>query len=207
VTDSGGSDATALEALWAGEFGDAWVERNGRDFDARAAFWAGLLERFPVTRALEVGAAHGENLRHLSQLVEPHDLWGLDINRASLDAMPKVAPGINPCWGLARSLPFRDGFFDLVFTVGLLIHQPDSTLPIVMNEIVRCSRRFVFCGEYHADERTDVHYRDHDGVLIKRDYGRLYLDLFPDLTLREEGFLTMEEHGFDRVTYQLFERT
>ncbi|MCB0964777.1 MAG: hypothetical protein KDA98_15995, partial [Acidimicrobiales bacterium] len=60
---------------------------------------------------------------------------------------------------------------------------------------------------YHADERTDVHYRGHEGVLVKRDYGRLYQDLFPDLVLREEGFLTMEEHGFDRVTYQVFERT
>ncbi|MGQ0430943.1 MAG: pseudaminic acid biosynthesis-associated methylase [Microthrixaceae bacterium] len=207
MTERRSSEADALEELWAGDFGDGWVKRNGRAFDARAAFWADLVGRYPAERVLEVGAAHGENLRHLSNLIEPHHLWGLDINRSSLDAMPKVAPGINPCWGQARSLPFRDGFFDLVFTVGLLIHQPDSTLPIVMSEIVRCSRRFVLCGEYHADERTDVHYRDQDGVLIKRDYGGLYLELFPELELREEGFLTMEEHGFDRVTYQLFERT
>jgi pseudaminic acid biosynthesis-associated methylase len=202
-----GRDAQALEDLWAGGFGDAWIERNGRDFDARGAFWTGLLERFPARSALEVGAAHGENLRHLSRVIEPHALWGLDINQASLDAMQKVAPGVNACWGVARSLPFRDGLVDLAFTVGLLIHQPDSTLPIVMSEIVRCSRRFVFCGEYHADEPTDVHYRDHEGVLIKRDYGRLYQELFPELALREEGYLTMEEHGFDRVTYQVFERT
>ena len=45
-----------------------------------------------------------------------------------------------------------------------------------------------------------------EGVLVKRDYGRIYQDLFPDLVLREEGFLTMEEHGFDRVTYQVFEK-
>lgn len=207
MSESSEHEARTLEELWAGSFGDAWVERNGRAFDARVAFWTDLVSRFPVRRALEVGAAHGENLRHLSQVTEPHDLWGLDINRTSLDAMHQVAPGVNPCWGVARSLPFRDGFFDLVFTVGLLIHQPDSTLPIVMNEIVRCSRRFVFCGEYHADEPTDVHYRDHEGVLIKRDYGRIYRELFPELELREQGFLTMEEHGFDRVTYQVFERT
>ena len=207
MTDPAQPDASALEDLWAGSFGDAWVERNGRDFEARGTFWTSLMERFPARRVLEVGAAHGENLRHLSKVIEPHDLWGLDINRASLDAMPLVAPGVNPCWGVARSLPFRDAYFDLVFTVGLLIHQPDSTLPLVMNEIMRCSRRYVLCGEYHADEPTDVHYRDHDGVLIKRDYGGLYRDLFPELVLREEGLLTMEAHGFDRVTYQLFERT
>lgn len=199
-------DARALEDLWAGDFGDQWVDRNGKDFDGRAAFWAGIVERFPSRRILEVGAAHGENLRHLRELATPEDLWGLDLNRAALDAMPKVAPGINAAWGRARELPFRDGFFDLTFTVGLLIHQPDDTLPLVMSELVRTSRRWILCGEYHADERTDVNYRGQEGVLVKRDYGGLYQQLFPDLVLREEGFLTMEEHGFDRVTYQVFER-
>ena len=200
-------DATALEALWAGDFGSQWVERNGKDFDGRAGFWAGIAERFPSRRVLEVGAAHGENLRHLSNHIVPEQIWGLDLNRAALDAMTTVAPGINAAWGLARELPFRDAYFDLTFTVGLLIHQPDATLPLVMAELVRCSRRWILCGEYHADERTDVNYRGHEGVLVKRDYGQLYADLFPNLVLREEGFLTMEEHGFDRVTYQVFERT
>ncbi|HEX7132746.1 MAG TPA: pseudaminic acid biosynthesis-associated methylase [Iamia sp.] len=203
---TGTPDATELEALWAGDFGSQWVERNGRDFDARAAFWAGLVARFPSRRILEVGAAHGENLRHLSAHARPEDIWGLDVNRTALDAMGTVAPGTNAAWGLARELPFRDGFFDLTFTVGLLIHQPDATLPLVMGELVRCSRRWVMCGEYHADDRTDVNYRGQEGVLVKRDYGRLYAETFPDLVLREEGFLTMEEHGFDRVTYQVFER-
>ncbi len=199
-------DARALEDLWAGDFGDQWVERNGKDFEGRAAFWSGLLQRFPSRRILEVGAAHGENLRHLREHVAPEDIWGLDLNRAALDAIPQVAPGTNAAWGRARELPFRDGFFDLTFTVGLLIHQPDDTLPLVMAELVRTSRRWVLCGEYHADERTDVNYRGQEGVLVKRDYGGLYQQLFPDLVLREEGFLTMEEHGFDRVTYQVFER-
>lgn len=200
------SEATTLEELWAGNFGAAWVDRNGIDFPARAAFWRGISERFPFTKVLEVGAAHGENLRHLSAVTEPHHLWGADLNREALDAIPKVAPGANPAWAVARELPFRDRYFDLTFTVGLLIHQPDSTLPIVMNELVRCSKRWILCGEYHADERTDIRYRGEHGVLVKRDYGRLYAELFPELTLREEGFLTMEEHGFDRVTYQVFER-
>ncbi|MCB0965166.1 MAG: methyltransferase domain-containing protein [Acidimicrobiales bacterium] len=201
------NDAAALEELWAGDFGSQWVERNGGDFDARAAFWSGILDRFPSRRVLEVGAAHGENLRHLGRHLAPRDLWGLDINRRALDAMATVAPGVNAAWGLARELPFRDGFFDLTFTVGLLIHQPDDTLPLVMGELVRTSRRWILCGEYHADEDTDVNYRGQQGVLVKRDFGGLYQRLFPDLVLREEGFLTMEEHGFDRVTYQVFERT
>ena len=36
-------DARELEDLWAGDFGDQWVERNGKDFEGRAVFWSGLL--------------------------------------------------------------------------------------------------------------------------------------------------------------------
>jgi pseudaminic acid biosynthesis-associated methylase len=197
--------ANDLEDLWAGEFGDAYLTRNHVAVDERAAFWERIVRQYPSRRVLEIGPAHGENLRHLARVVQPHDLWGVDINDQALDAMRQVVPGSNGVWGVARELPFRDRHFDLVFTVGLLIHQPDETLPIVMAEIVRCSNRWVLCGEYEAEETTDVNYRGMPGVLLKRDYGRIYQSLFRNLELREEGLLTRED-GFDRVTYQVFER-
>jgi pseudaminic acid biosynthesis-associated methylase len=199
-------DAGRLEELWAGEFGDAYVERNAMTVDARRGFWHGILDQFPARSALEVGCAAGANLQVLAERLPPHRLWGSDINGAALASLQQAAPGINATWGVARELPFRDRWFDLVFTVGLLIHQPEATLPLVMSEIVRCSRRWILCGEYHADEHTQVEYRGLDGVLFKRDYGRLYVDLFPELELRAEGFLTKEQ-GFDRVTWHVFERT
>lgn len=195
-----------LEQLWAGEFGDAYVSRNSGALDARSGYWSRMAQEHPFSRVLEVGCANGENLRHLASLVAPHEVWGIDINEQALATARTTAPGTNVVWGPARELPFRDRQFDLVFTMALLIHQPDSTLPIVMSEIVRCSNRWVLCGEYTADIKTDVNYRGHSGILLKRDYGRLYQTLFPGLILREEGFLTSEE-GFDRVTYWVFERT
>ena len=36
--------------------------------------------------------------------------------------------------GVARDLPFRDDFFDLTFTCGVLIHQPKESLREVMAE-------------------------------------------------------------------------
>ncbi|MCU1448124.1 MAG: Methyltransferase type 11 [Acidimicrobiales bacterium] len=205
MTDSP-SAGDRLERLWAGGFGDAYVERNAPALEVRGRFWQRLLDRFPTRSVLEVGVAHGANLRLLSKLVTPHDVWGVDINETALAALRTNVPDVNAVWGVARALPFRDRLFDLVFTVGLLIHIPDSTLPLVMGEIVRCSERWIFCGEYHAEDPAEVEYRGQTGVLFKRDYGRLYRELFPELTLREEGYLTAEE-GFDRVTYQVFERT
>src|SRR4051794_33703402 len=141
--------AAALEQRWQGEFGDAYVQRNDVEADARREFWERTIRDFPFRRVLEVGCAHGENLRHLARTLDPHDLYGLDINDAALRRLGEVVPGANATWGAARRLPYRDQFFDVVFTVGLLIHQPSDTLPLVMAEIVRCSRRWVMCGEYH----------------------------------------------------------
>ena len=75
-----------------------------------------------------------------------------------------------------------------------------------MAEIVRCSRRYVLCGEYFAEETTEVPYRGQDGALFKRDYGALYQELFPELALVEQGFLGRDE-GWDDVTWWLFERS
>ena len=198
-------DADALEELWSGGFGDSYVGRNAPTIEERAPFWARILDQYPSHRVLEVGCANGANLAQMAKHLPAHDLWGADINLQALESLRAAVPGANGAYAVARELPFRDRYFDLVFTVGLLIHQPNSTLPLVMAEIVRCSNRWVMCGEYQADEATDVNYHGMSGVLTKRDYGRIYQDLFPGLERREEVFLTKED-GFDRVTFDVFER-
>jgi hypothetical protein len=74
-----------------------------------------------------------------------------------------------------------------------------------MSEIVRCSRRYVLCGEYYAAETTEVPYRGQEGALFKRDYGRIYAELFPELRLRKQAYLEADE-GFDDVTCWVFEK-
>ena len=63
----------------------------------------------------------------------------------------------------ARDLPVGDRSIDFVFTMGVLIHQPEETLDKVMSEMVRASSRYVFCGEYFDTETVEVPYRGHDG--------------------------------------------
>lgn len=198
-------EAHRLEGVWTGEFGDDYVDRNARAFEKRGPFWRDLLAEFPAHRVLEVGCNLGANLHWISQTVPPKDVFGIDVNSKALEELRTNAPGVNGIWSVARELPFRDRWFDLVFTTGVLIHQPEITLPLVMSEIVRCSSRYVLCGEYYSDEVTEVPYRGQKGALYKRDYGRLYSELFPELVLRKKGFLDIDE-GFDRVTYWLFER-
>ncbi|MFQ5557279.1 MAG: pseudaminic acid biosynthesis-associated methylase [Acidimicrobiales bacterium] len=197
---------TELEQLWAGEFGDAYLRRNIDAAAGRAAHWHDLLDRHPITGVLEVGCTQGDNLVHFTDHMPNEAMAGLDINPTVLEALEVNLPGIRAVQGVARDLPFADREFDLVFTVGLLIHIPDDTLREVMAELVRCSRRFVYAGEYHSDEPTTIRYRDRDGMLFKRDYGSLFQQWFPELRLVDGGYLT-EDEGFDRVTWVMLERT
>ena len=91
--------------------------------------------------------------------------------------------------------------------MGVLIHQPDETLEKVMSEMVRVARRYVFCGEYYDRETVEVPYRGQPGALFRRDYGRMFEELFPyELSRVREGYLG-EEDGWDRTTWWLFERS
>ncbi len=199
-------ESVRLEKLWSGDFGNDYVTRNRTAGLSRQQFWEKLTSDLPEAKTiLEVGCNIGGNLQWLSTYRKPQNIYGIDINLKALNELHKALPEVNAIWGPARELPFRDRWFDLVFTMGVLIHQPDSTLPLVMAEIVRCSRRYVLCGEYYAEQPTEVFYRGHSGALIKRDYGRLYQELFPELELRGQGFLGRDS-GWDDITYWIFEK-
>lgn len=200
------SDAARLEALWASDFGDQYVDRNAAAGEGRRPFWAGLMERLPIRSALEVGCNLGGNVRWLADLLGSKNVAGIDINEHALEVLRETIPGVDVRLASARELPFEDRSFDLVFTTGVLIHQPPAELPRVMDEIVRTSRRYVLCGEYRSDELEEVPYRGHEGALFRHDFGRLYRERFPDLKLLEEGFLARSDGVWDDVTYWVFER-
>lgn len=200
------TDAQRLETLWAGAFGDEYVERNRDAVTSREPLWRRLHAAYPFASVLEVGCNLGANLHWLAQLLDPRDVWGVDVNAAALREARARLPDVNLAYAPARSLPFRDAHFELTFTTGVLIHQPPEALPVVMGELVRCARRYVLCGEYHAEHPTEVPYRGQRGALYKRDWGSLYGELFPALRLREQWF-EARDAGWDDVTFWLFEKT
>ena len=200
------TEAERLENLWAGDFGVIYTRRNEREWRERSSFWKGFLERYPLQRILEVGCNSGMNLEWILQAVPAREVYGVDINEPALVSLRKRFPQANALWSPARELPFRDGWFDLVFCAGVLIHQPETSLRTVMKEIVRCSRRYVLCMEYFSEETVAIPYRGQEGALFKRNYGRLYQEDFPALRLLEQGFLSREQ-GWDNVTFWMFEKT
>jgi pseudaminic acid biosynthesis-associated methylase len=200
------SQADRLEQLWAGEFGNEYVDRNIDAYRKRGGFWLPFLDELKPESVLEIGCNVGGNLQWIAQKVSPNRIAGVDVNAKALRLLEERVPGVRAMHGPARDLPVADRSVDLVFTMGVLIHQPEETLAKVMSEMVRVSKRWVFCAEYYDTETVEVPYRGHEGALFRRDYAGLFQELFPlELALVGEGYLDVED-GWDRDTWWLFER-
>ena len=178
---------------WASEFGDGYTERQDLDTSERRHFWGALIENYGIKSVLEVGCNTGTNL---AQMEAPLRM-GVDVNQHALDQVPG---GIWTTHADATKLPFAANDFDLVFTFGVLIHIPPDEIEQAMREIVRVSRRYVFCGEYLGDDT--VPYRGE--ILWRRDYGRLYQDL--GLNLVERGSLKGEPWDRNEVHWWLLSK-
>jgi pseudaminic acid biosynthesis-associated methylase len=196
-----------LKNLWSGEFGNDYVDRNINAGEGRGPFWKNMFSHYEFKRVLEVGCNVGGNLQWIASLTEPQEVYGVDVNQKALEILRIRLPSVNTLWGMADALPFANEWFDLVFTMGVLIHLPPESLSRAMAEIVRCSSRYVLCGEYYSKSPVDVPYRGQRGALFKRDYGALYRSSFPQLKLIKTGHLSQKKGGWDDVTYWLFEKT
>ncbi|OGF74044.1 methyltransferase type 11 [Candidatus Giovannonibacteria bacterium RIFCSPHIGHO2_02_FULL_46_20] len=189
--------------LWSGDFGNAYVDRNPQsvaELDAlyekdygitRSALneeFFGALDR--NAKILEVGANIGLQLGAL-QRMGFKNLLGVEINDYAVSQAKKLHPEVDIIKGSAFDLPFRDNYFNLVYTSGVLIHIAPGNLPKAMGEIVRVSKNFVWGLEYFADEPTDIEYRGKKGFLWKRDFSAMYQELFPSLSVVKEKMLPM----------------
>ena len=201
------------QALWTGAFGDEYAARNAVDPDAHARLvevWRTMLAKVAtggLSRVVEVGANIGRNLRALAE-VTTAELTAVEPNaaaRARLVADGVVAPE-RAVEAFASALPFEDGFADLVFTSGVLIHVAPEDLEACCREIVRVSRRYVLCVEYFSDSPREIPYRGHTGALFLRDFGEAYLAVAPELKVVDYGFLWRRTTGQDNPTWWLFEK-
>jgi pseudaminic acid biosynthesis-associated methylase len=205
-TKTKGGEAARLETLWAGEFGNAYVDRNLSACDNRGELWLPLMDELRPESVLEVGCNVGGNLQWITQSVDARCVTGVDINAKALRLLDRRVPGVRAVNAPARAVPLADRSVEFVFTMGVLMHQPAETLDKVMSEMVRVSSRYVFCGEYYDTHTVEASYCGKDGALFRRDYGGLFLDLFPyELSLIREGHLSPDQ-GRDDLTWWLFER-
>jgi pseudaminic acid biosynthesis-associated methylase len=191
---------------WRGDFGKEYTERNCVDWHIRLPAFREIVNGLSLSRVLEVGCNRGHNLVALREIIGPDaELIGIEPNAQARQAAAAWADRISVLQGTIYDLPFKDGFFDLTFTCGVLIHIDLPNLANALRELYRCSRRYVLAIEYYAEQETVIPYRGHNDLLWKRDFLHHYRDLFPDLVQVRGGYLEAKE-GFDRSHWWLLEK-
>ncbi len=204
MPDPAAHDQTPQLALWRSAFGAAYTERNDLVRPERIATWTRLLEGLDVTRALEVGCNVGRNLEYLTACGVP-EVWGIEPQRFAIERARRRSPALHLLPGTAFDLPFRDRWFDLAFTSGVLIHIAPDDLGRALDELVRVSRRWIVVIEYDAAEEQALPYRGLADALWKRDHGAALAARHPTLALRRRGPLG-EADGYDDCTFHIFEK-
>jgi pseudaminic acid biosynthesis-associated methylase len=189
---------TFQEATWSGDFGKEYTERNTFDIEQLNALY---IKNYGVSREqmnsdfigsfdrnikiLEVGTNSGNQLA-LLQKMGFKNLYGIEINEHAVDLARKRLKGINVIQGSAFDIPFKDNFFDLVYTAGVLIHISKDDVNKVISEMHRCSKKYIWGFEYYSNDAKEVSYRGNTNLLWKADFSEVFRKSFPDLKLLKE---------------------
>jgi pseudaminic acid biosynthesis-associated methylase len=180
---------------WSSAFGKEYTDRNPQTVEAMDKLYK---KQFGLTRTelnlmflsnldrsikiLEVGSNVGVQLQGL-QRNGFENLYGIELQPYAVEVSKQNTKNINLIQGSAFDIPFKDSYFDLVFTSGVLIHISPDDLNIAMREIFRCTSEYIWGFEYYADQYSEIPYRGSRNLLWKADFAKLYLDKFKDLEL------------------------
>jgi len=198
------------EKIWKNTFGDGYTERNalnilsfeqlyhqryGKTRRSLNEDFIGNLDR--SSKILEVGSNVGNQLLILRKMGFSN-LFGIDINQSALELAKQR--NLTVIYGSVLDIPFRDNFFDLIFTSGLLIHIPLEEIHRAISEIYRCTNQYIWGLEYYADKFTEIKYRGHSDLLWKANFSQLYFDSFSNLELiREKQLKYLNGENEDRM--------
>jgi pseudaminic acid biosynthesis-associated methylase len=183
---------------WSSEFGKEYTDRNPHTIETMDGLYN---KQFGLTRTelnvrflsnldrsikiLEVGSNVGTQLQGLQE-IGFENLYGIELQTYAVEISKQNTKNINLIQGSAFDIPFKDSFFDLVFTSGVLIHINPDDLTIAMKEIHRCTSKYIWGFEYYADQYTEIPYRGSSNLMWKADFAKQYIDKFKDLGLIKE---------------------
>jgi len=186
-------NTTYQRKTWEEQFGEEYLQRNVYSPTQLDVFYTKnygktktslnelFLKSIPKDiKILEVGTNIGNQLLHL-QSMGFTNLYGIEIQDRAINYAKHRTDNLNIIKGDALDIPFKDGFFDLVFTHGVLIHISPSNIEQAISEIYRVSNKYIFGLEYFAENYTDIEYRREKNIMWKTNFMKLYLDKFSNL--------------------------
>ncbi len=201
---------TAQEQFWAEDYAQDYIRKNsGFDQALGTEAWRKMLAQASgVNTLLECGCNIGRNIGFLEQVLPAASRSIVEISEPAfrhVTANHALDQAFN---GPLREAPFAPASFDLVFTIGVLIHIHPDELLSSMRKMHELSSRYVLMGEYFNRTPVMLEYQGQRDRLFKRDFGKLFIENF-DVRLVDYGFLwghVYDTAGFDDVTWWLFEK-
>jgi pseudaminic acid biosynthesis-associated methylase len=188
---------------WDSSFGVEYTNRNVVVPESRLNAFKSMLGGLRITRILEVGCNVGHNLVAISKIGK-YQLVGLEPSEYAV-LQGRSNNNLSILQGNIFDIPFKDGYFDLVFTSGVLIHISLDDLPKAIDEMYRVSSKYLLVIEYYAEKETVIPYHGHNDMLWKRDFKKQFEERYPKLKLVRSGYWDKTD-GFDRTHWWLFEK-
>ena len=161
-----------------------------------------------VNSYLECGSNIGRNISFLQTVLPNAQKAIIEI---SPDAYQITVSRYNPQHsfnGAILESDFNDESFNLVYTMGVLIHIHPEDLLDNMRKMFNYSNKYILFGEYFNRTPVMIEYQGEQNKLFKRDFGKLFMENF-NVQLVDYGFLwghIYDDAGFDDVTWWLFEK-
>ncbi len=180
---------TPQEEFWAGEFGNAYIERNMSDqlLASNVHYFSRILEACSkVDSVLELGANIGMNMKALRILLPHASLSGVEINKQAYEQLISINGVKGHLSSIYDFTPEQS--YDFVFIKGVLIHLDPDMLSVAYEKLYSCSSKYICIGEYYNPSPVALNYRGHEGKLFKRDFAGEFMDQYPDVELVKYGF-------------------
>ena len=197
------------EIFWSEQYAEDYIKKNA-EFDAILGVqaWEKMLASTSgITSLLECGCNIGRNIDSLDRLLPSASKSIIEISKPAFDFVSSrhaLAQKFNGSI-LESSL---EGSFDLVYTMGVLIHINPGELLTNLQKVYNYSNKYLLFGEYFNRTPIMLDYQGQKNRLFKRDFGKLIMENF-SVKLLDYGFLwghIYDSAGFDDVTWWMFEK-
>jgi len=193
--------STQQMQVWTSRFGKDYTDRTHQSVEEVDALY---IKNFGVARTdlnsefladldrsikiLEVGCNMGAQLQCL-QSMGFENLYGIELQQYAVRVAKQQTRDAKVIQGSIFNIPFKDNYFDLVFTSGVLIHIHPDDIQGALREVGRCTRNYIWGYEYYSPEHIMIPYRGKENLLWKGDFAQPYLSQFSKFKILKEKML------------------
>lgn len=199
------------EKFWATTYADDYIKKNSQfDPDLGAEAWHKMLDgvKGNIRNYLECGCNIGRNIEPIKLVLPEAQPSIIEISKPAFEFVTARHDFVHAYNGPILDSRFQTASFDLVFTMGVLIHINPDQLIAHMAKMFGYSRQYILIGEYFNRTLVTLEYQGEKEKLFKRDFGKLFMENF-NVKLLDYGFLwghVYDAAGFDDITWWLFEK-